>query len=33
VDVEQAGLPFADEYGGHPSFRTLVAEGFSVITF
>jgi hypothetical protein len=31
--VEQAGLPFADDYKNHPSFRSLLSEGYQVITF
>jgi len=32
-EVEAAGVAFAAEHRGHPSFRDLVAEGFQVITF
>lgn len=31
--IERSGVPFADEYHGHPSFRSLVTEGYQVITF
>lgn len=31
--VERAGLPYADDFKDHPSFRTLVSEGYQVITF
>ena len=31
--VERAGLPFADQFKDHPSFRTLISEGYQVITF
>lgn len=31
--IEQAGLPFADQYKGHPSFRELIQSGYQVITF
>ena len=31
--VEKAGLPFVDEFEGHPSFRGFVKNGYSVITF
>ncbi len=31
--VEAAGVPLLDEYQQHPSLRTLVHEGFHVITF
>lgn len=32
-DVEAANVPFLDDYRGHPSIRTLVAEGNEIITF
>jgi hypothetical protein len=31
--VEAAGIPFLDEFRGHPSLRSLVASGHQVITF
>jgi hypothetical protein len=31
--VETAGVPFLDEFRGHPSIRSLVAAGHAVITF
>ncbi len=31
--VKQAGVPLIDEYEGHPSLRTLVADGSAVLTF
>lgn len=31
--VEAGNTPFADDYEGHPSFRSLLAEGYQVITF
>ncbi len=31
--VNEAGLERADEFEGHPSIRSLVAEGYEVITF
>jgi hypothetical protein len=31
--VEAAGVPFLDEYRGHPSVRSLAASGHQVITF
>ncbi len=31
--VEENGVPMLDEYDHHPSLRTLVAEGFEVLTF
>ncbi|MFW6060045.1 MAG: hypothetical protein ACODAQ_07670 [Phycisphaeraceae bacterium] len=31
--VREAGLPFADEYQGHPSIHRLVREGYQIITF
>ena len=31
--VEAAGLPLTSEYEGHPSLRSLVSEGFQIITF
>ena len=31
--VEAAGVPLLDEYKQHPSIRTLVHDGFAVITF
>lgn len=31
--VQQADLPFAGEFEGHPSFRALVLDGYHIITF
>ena len=31
--VASAEIDVADEYQGHPSFRSLVSEGYEVITF
>lgn len=31
--VESASIPLLEEYSRHPSLRTLVADGFQVITF
>lgn len=31
--VERAQIPFLDEFRGHPSIRSLVVEGHTVITF
>jgi hypothetical protein len=31
--VEQAGVPLLEEYEGHPSVRTLVNDGYAVVTF
>lgn len=32
-EVSAAGLPLTDEFQGHPSLRSLVADGYQVITF
>ena len=32
-EVKQSGIPLLSDYEGHPSLRTLVVEGYSVITF
>jgi hypothetical protein len=32
-EVEAAGVPFLDEFRGHPSIRALVANGHQIITF
>ncbi len=32
-DVEAAGVPFLDDFRDHPSVRSLVADGYQVITF
>lgn len=32
-DVEEAGVTLLDEYKRHPSFRTLLQEGYEVLTF
>ncbi len=31
--VEKSGVPFLDEYDGHPSLQKLVSRGYQVITF
>lgn len=31
--VEKEGFNYADEHEGHPSFRTLMQHGFTIITF
>jgi hypothetical protein len=31
--VEQAGVPLLEEYEGHPSLRSLIADGYAVVTF
>ena len=31
--VNDAGIPFADEYEGHPSIRSLVDDDYEIITF
>jgi hypothetical protein len=31
--IEAAGIPLIDEYRQHPSLRSLVHDGFTVITF
>ena len=31
--VEKSGVPFLDEYDGHPSLQKLVSGGYQVITF
>ncbi len=31
--VEKSGIPFLDEYDGHPSLQKLVSQGYQVITF
>lgn len=31
--VEKSGIPFLDEYNGHPSLQKLVSQGYQVITF
>jgi hypothetical protein len=32
-EVEACGVQLLDDYDGHPSLRTLVAEGYQVVTF
>ncbi|MBW3662745.1 MAG: DsrE family protein [Actinobacteria bacterium] len=32
-DVENAGIRLLDEYKRHPSFRTLLQDGYEVLTF
>ncbi|RIK38150.1 MAG: hypothetical protein DCC55_22010 [Chloroflexi bacterium] len=32
-EVEACGFHLLDDYDGHPSLRTLVAEGYQVVTF
>ena len=31
--VEKAEIPFLDDFKDHPSLRTLVTDGFQVVTF
>jgi hypothetical protein len=31
--VEAAGIPLLDEYERHPSLRSLLADGYNVVTF
>ncbi|MBI4472110.1 MAG: DsrE family protein [Acidobacteria bacterium] len=31
--VQECGVPLIGEYDGHPSFRSLVSQGYHVITF
>jgi len=32
-EVEKAGIPFLDDYDGHPSIKKYIDEGYQVITF
>jgi hypothetical protein len=32
-EVETAGIPLLDEYERHPSLRSLLADGYDVVTF
>ncbi len=32
-EVAAGGIPFADEYAGHPSIRQLIVDGYAVVTF
>ena len=32
-EVEAAGVPLLSEYADHPSLRTLITDGYEVITF
>jgi hypothetical protein len=32
-EIEQASLPFTDDFKGHPSFKGLLEEGYHVLTF
>lgn len=32
-EVEELGIPLLDDYDQHPSLRSLVADGYEVITF
>jgi len=32
-EVRQSDVPLADEYRGHPSIRTLLNDGYQVVTF
>jgi hypothetical protein len=32
-DVEKSGVPLLDEFDGHPSIRSLIADGYEVVTF
>jgi hypothetical protein len=31
--IEKANLPFADDFKGHPSFKTLLEEQYQILTF
>jgi hypothetical protein len=31
--IEEANLPFTDQFKGHPSFKHLLEQGFAVMTF
>ncbi len=31
--IEKIGIPLLGEYEGHPSLRTLISQGYQVITF
>jgi hypothetical protein len=31
--IEQANLPFTDEFKGHPSFKGLIEEQYQILTF
>ena len=31
--IEQANLPFADDFKGHPSFKSLLEEQYQILTF
>ena len=31
--IEQANLPFADDFKGHPSFKALLEEQYQILTF
>lgn len=33
ADIESADVPLVSEYDGHPSVRSLVAEGYEVVSF
>lgn len=32
-DLQEKDLPLLDEFKGHPSFKSLVDEGFTILTF
>ena len=32
-EVDASGIPFADEFRGHPSIRQLIVDGYAVVTF
>jgi hypothetical protein len=31
--IDQANLPFADDFNGHPSFQGLLEEQYQILTF
>ncbi len=33
AELEQLGLPLLDEYAQHPSLRSLIVEGYQILTF
>ncbi|MDZ7776621.1 MAG: DsrE family protein [Bacteroidales bacterium] len=32
-EVEKAGVPFLDDYDGHPSIKNYIDKGYQIITF
>jgi len=32
-EIEEAALPFADEFKGHPSFKKLIEQQYQILTF